>query len=124
MAPQLYTDSGPQRQFLKPPVNGKIRVIYSSTFQGNFNFQGLFKTVLCFQVLFKPVRTLPSAYFFKNQLFQKYSFRNTIRVSNSLDPDQTRHFVVPDLDPNCLQKLSANNTHKYKEVQTNNCFQP
>ena len=35
------------------------------------------------------------------------SFRNTIRVSNRLDPDQARHFVRPDLCPNCLQKLSA-----------------
>ena len=31
------------------------------------------------------------------------SFRNTIRVSNSLDPDQASHFVGPDLDPSCLQ---------------------
>ena len=28
---------------------------------------------------------------------------NTIRVSNSLDPDQARHYVGPDLGPNCLQ---------------------
>ena len=28
-------------------------------------------------------------------------------MSNSLDPDQARHFVGPDLDPNCLQRLSA-----------------
>ena len=34
-------------------------------------------------------------------------FFNTFRVSNSLDPDQARHFVVPDLDPNCLQMLSV-----------------
>ena len=34
-------------------------------------------------------------------------FFNTIRVSNSLDPDQARHFVGPDLGPNCLQWLSA-----------------
>ena len=27
--------------------------------------------------------------------------------SNSLYPDQTRHFVGPDLGPNCLQRLSA-----------------
>ena len=26
---------------------------------------------------------------------------------NSLDPDQAQHFVVPDLGPNCLQRLSA-----------------
>ena len=29
------------------------------------------------------------------------------RVSNSLDPDQAHHFVRPDLGPNCLQRLSA-----------------
>ena len=38
---------------------------------------------------------------------KKKSFRNTIRVSNSLDPDQAWHFVEPDLGPNHLQKLSA-----------------
>ena len=26
-------------------------------------------------------------------------------MSNSLDPDQDRHFVGPDLGPNCLQRL-------------------
>ena len=28
-------------------------------------------------------------------------------MSNSSDPDQNRHFVGPDLNLNCLQKLSA-----------------
>ena len=28
-------------------------------------------------------------------------------MSNSLDPDQAEHFVRPDLDPYCLQSLSA-----------------
>ena len=32
---------------------------------------------------------------------------NTIRVSNSLDTDQDRHFVSPDLGSSCLQRLSA-----------------
>ena len=32
---------------------------------------------------------------------------SNIRVSNSLDPDQARHYVAPDLGPNCLQMLSA-----------------
>ena len=50
--------------------------------------------------------------FFQNQLFSKNSFRNSIRVSNSLDPDQNRHFVGPDLDANCLQTLSADDTSK------------
>ena len=31
-------------------------------------------------------------------------------MSNSLNPDQARNFVGPDLDSNCLQKLSADDT--------------
>ena len=50
---------------------------------------------------------LPAADFFKIKTFSKNSFRNTIRVSNGLDPDQDQHSVEPDLEPNCLQKLSA-----------------
>ena len=43
-------------------------------------------------------------------MFSKNSLRNTIRVSNSLDPDQARHSVGPDLGPNCLKRLSADVT--------------
>ena len=43
---------------------------------------------------------------FSKSTFLKNSFRNTIRESNCLDPDQARHFVWPDLDPNFLQRLS------------------
>ena len=39
-------------------------------------------------------------------------FFNTIRVSNSLDPDQARQNVGPDLGSNCLQRLSADITGK------------
>ena len=42
---------------------------------------------------------------FPKQFFQEY-------VSNSLDPDQARHFVGPDLDPNCLERLLADDTSK------------
>ena len=38
--------------------------------------------------------------------FSKNSFRNTIRVSNGLDSEQDRH-VGPNLSPNCLQRISA-----------------
>ena len=38
---------------------------------------------------------------------KKNLFRNTIRVSNSLDPDQDGHYVGPELGPNCLKRLSA-----------------
>ena len=48
--------------------------------------------------------------FFSKLTFSKNSFRDTIRVSNSLDPDQARYFVGPDLDPNCFQMLSADDT--------------
>ena len=40
---------------------------------------------------------LSSADFFSNLTFSKNSFRNPIRVSSSLDPDQDRHSVGPDL---------------------------
>ena len=30
-------------------------------------------------------------------------------MSNGLDPDQDGAFFGPDLDPNCLQRLSADN---------------
>ena len=50
---------------------------------------------------------LSSADIFQYYFFSKYSFRNNIRVSNSLDPDQAGHFVGPDLGSNCLQKLSS-----------------
>ena len=55
---------------------------------------------------------LSSADFFQNELFSKNSFKNTIRVSKSLDPDQARYSVGPDLGPNCLQRLSADDTSR------------
>ena len=45
--------------------------------------------------------------FFSNLTFSKISFRNSIRVSNSLDPDQGQHSVGPDLGPNYLQRFSV-----------------
>ena len=44
--------------------------------------------------------------------FQKYSFRNTIRVTNNFDRDQDQRFVRSDLGPNCLQRLSADDTSR------------
>ena len=50
---------------------------------------------------------MQSANFFRQKLnFSINSFKNTIKVSNSLDPDQSGHYVGPDLGPNCLQRLS------------------
>ena len=47
--------------------------------------------------------------FFKINFLKNY-FRNTIRVSNSLD----LIFIGPDLGPNCLQKLSADDTSRQR----------
>ena len=41
--------------------------------------------------------------FFKINFFEK-TLRNTISMSNGLDPDQVQHFVWPDLGTNCLQR--------------------
>ena len=35
-------------------------------------------------------------------------------MSNSLDPDQARRFVGPDLGPNCLPRLSADGTGRQR----------
>ena len=59
----LYWFRSP-KTLLNPPVNGQIQRLFkafecfSSTFQGKFYFQRLFKTFLYILVLFKPVLTL------------------------------------------------------------------
>ena len=42
---------------------------------------------------------------FSSLIFSSSSFRNTISMSNSLDPDQAQCYIGPDLGPNCLQKI-------------------
>ena len=51
-------------------------------------------------------------FFFKIKLFNNKKIRNTIRVSISLDLDQARRFVGPDLGPGCLQRLSTDVTSR------------
>ena len=46
-------------------------------------------------------------FFFQNQLFRKI-----ISEIPSEDPDQAGHFVWPELGPNCLQRLSADDTYR------------
>ena len=38
-------------------------------------------------------------------------------MTNSLVPDQARHFVGPDLGPNCLQSLSADDNREAKNYR-------
>ena len=58
---------------------------------------------------------LSAVFFFKincfEKLFQEID-RNTIRVSNNLDPYQAQICVGHDLGPNCLQMLSAGGTSR------------
>ena len=51
---------------------------------------------------------------FSRSTFSKTSFRNTKRVSNSLDPVQAQRFVGPELSPNWLQRLSADDTSRQR----------
>ena len=54
-----------------------------------------------------------SVHFSSKSTFSKNSFRDTIRVSHNLDPDQALHFVGPDLGPNYLQMLQADDTSSH-----------
>ena len=56
-----------------------------------------------------------SAICFQNLVFQKKkSFRNTTRVSNSYDLERAQHFDGPNLGPNCMYKLTADNTSRQR----------
>ena len=50
--------------------------------------------------------------FVSKSAFSKSYFKNTIRVANSLYPDQARRSVGPYLGPNRLQKLSASDSSR------------
>ena len=51
---------------------------------------------------------------FSKLMFSKNSFRNIIRVSNSLDSNQAQIFVGHNLGPNSLQRKSAEDTSQYR----------
>ena len=41
-----------------------------------------------------------------------------MEVSNGLDSDQDRHSVGPDLGPNCLQRLSADDKSRHLQGES------
>ena len=57
-------------------------------------------------------KNLAHADFFQKSNFLKKFFEEYYQNSNSLDPDQARHFVRPGLGPNFLQMLSADDTSR------------
>ena len=67
-------------------------------------------------------------WFFSKSTFLKNSFRNTYHQWQTVwiqiwpdkrNPDQTWLFFSPDLGPNCLQRLSADNTRRLKSQACN-----
>ena len=61
---------------------------------------------------------------FRRQLFFKInilknSLKISIKMSNSIDPDQARRFVGPDLGQICLLRLSGYNisSYRFKPIQ-------
>ena len=56
------------------------------------------------------VRMLICRLIFLNQLFRKILLGIPSECQTVLDPDQVRRFVGPDLGPNCVQKLSSDDT--------------
>ena len=64
---------------------------------------------------------------FSKSTFLKYTFRYTIKGSNSLDPDQANIFVGPDLGPYCLQMSSGDDAsrqrvHFLQQFSGEDCF--
>ena len=53
-------------------------------------------------VVIRALRVSCCLLIFSKLTFSKNAFRNTIKMSNSLDSDQDRRSVGPDLDLNCL----------------------
>ena len=43
-------------------------------------------------------------------------------MSNGLDPDQDRHSVGPDLGPNCLQRISADDKSRHWQGKSSRVF--
>ena len=64
-----------------------------------------------------------SASDFLKSSFSKYSFSNTIRVSKSFDPDRAGQNSGSDLDPNCLQRLSVDDTSRQQNKGGTNKYQ-
>ena len=57
-------------------------------------------------ILMNESRLVSADFFFKINSFQKF-FQECHQKVNNLDPDQAWHLVRPDLGPNYLQRLSA-----------------
>ena len=99
MISTIFSWAGPYHMIY--PANSKFMVQHHRGFSEHEYLICLMGNLLCFFVICQ---------LFSKSTFSKNSFRNAIRVSNSLNPDQARRLVRPELGPNCLQTLSADET--------------
>ena len=96
----LYWFRSPKTE-LNPPVNGKIQILFkgfecfSSTFQGKFNFQGLFKTNLYIQVLFKSVGCWGYRQSFSYSFQPRSGYKQEFPSEMSLISSSDSHLTVP-----------------------------
>ena len=66
--------------------------------------------------------SLPTCMLFCRLLIFKINiFEKLFQESNNLDPDQARRFVGFDLGPNCLQRLSADDTSRQRVSLLSSC---
>ena len=97
----------PYLLFLKKRQNLQL----SSAANYRWRFKGYISLVLLIQsticMLGNIASLLCHLIFFAKLTFYENSFRNTVGVSNRLEPVQARPLVGPDLAPNCLQRFSA-----------------
>ena len=87
--------------------------IFSNTFQRDQKSLLWSKWVTLFMIY------LLACWFFQIN-FSKKSFRNTIWVSNRLDPDRAWYSFRHHLGPICLQSLSADNTRVIEVISKAN----
>ena len=93
-------------ELLEAPVCVSCQV---SVFTNNKKYLSLSAAIACWVILHALLacRSLFLSQSKKKNIYKKKTNALTSRVSNSLDPDQDRHFVGPDLDPSCIQRLSG-----------------
>ena len=96
--------------YLSTPLN---RFKYANKIKG---FGSISYLTLCMLVNFSNFGHLLT--FISKLMVSKKSLQNTIRASNSGDPDQVRHHVGPYLVLNCLQRLAADYTSRQRVLNT------
>ena len=71
--------------------------------------QHIAQSVLCHMIFHKLFAcwVIFHVLIFFSKLSSFFKKKNHIQSAKRLDQDQDRHYVGPDLNPNCLQRLSA-----------------